>query len=191
MRVLAEGECGTGRPRATARRLIGKLLVLAFALSLAACVALPEHAELARAQPGFLPNAFFSGRTVGEGTLKVLLAGTSHTHVVGQGHVEPDGTLVLVQRIERGDEPVQTRTWHLRRAEEPQHYTGTLSTAEGLVTGDVEANRLHLRFVADGGLDTEQWLYLQPGGRVALNKMEVRKFGLLLAVLEETIRKED
>lgn len=167
------------------------LELLCLALPLAACVTPPEHAGLAQAQPEFSPSAFFTGRTVGEGTLRVLIAGTSHTHVVGHGQVEPDGTLVLVQRIERGDEPPQTRTWHIRQAGDAQHYTGTLSTAEGPVTGEVEANRLHLRFIADGGLDTEQWLYLQPGSQVALNRMVVRKFGLQVAVLEETIRKEE
>ncbi len=191
MSVFADDECGTSGLWTSAQRLLGKLLPFAFTLSLAACVALPEHVKLARAQPEFSPNAFFSGRTVGEGTLKVLIAGTSHTHVVGQGHVEPNGTLVLVQRIERGDELPQTRTWRIRQAGDAQHYTGTLSTAEGPVTGEVDANRLHLRFVGDGGLDTEQWLYLQPGGQVALNRMVVHKFGLTVAVLDETIRKED
>lgn len=174
-----------------AQRPLRSLFPLTLAASLAACVALPEHAGLARAEPAFSPNAFFAGRTVGEATLKVVFSGASPVHVVGEGHVEPDGTLVLVQRIERGDEPAQTRTWRIHRVGDSQRYRGTLSTAEGPVTGDVEANRLHLRFVADGGLDTEQWLYLQPGGQIAWNRMVVRKFGLPLAVLEETIRKEN
>ena len=167
------------------------LLASCLALSLAACVTTPEHAELARNTPTFSPTAFFTGRTVGEGSLRVLLAGTSHTHVEGTGHVEPDGTLVLEQRIERDGELFQTRTWRLRQAGDAQHYTGTLTTAEGPVTGEVNANELHLRFTADGGLDTEQWLYLQPGGRVAINRMVVRKFGLPVAELDETIRKMD
>ncbi len=144
-----------------------------------------------RDAPVFSPSAFFTGHTVGEGALKVLLAGTSHTHVEGTGHVEPDGTLVLQQQIERDGKPFQTRTWRLQQVGDAQHYTGTLTTAEGPVTGEVNANELHLRFTADGGLDTEQWLYLQPGGRVAINRMVVRKFGLPVAALEETIRKED
>ena len=56
----------------------------------------------------------------------------------------------------------------------------------------MDGNRLHLRFTTtDGGLDAEQWLYLQPGGRVALNRMVLRKFGLPVATLDETIRKVD
>ncbi len=172
-------------------RLRRTLLAAWLVLSLAACVTTPEHTELARDAPAFSPIGFFTGHTVGEGTLKVLLAGTSHTHVEGNGHVEPDGTLVLAQRIERDGKPFQTRAWRLWQAGDAQRYVGTLTTADGPVTGEVNANALHLRFTADGGLDTEQWLYLQPGGRVALNRMVVRKFGLPVAELEETIRKMD
>ncbi len=167
------------------------LLAACLILSLAACVTTPEHMEPVRDAPVFSPTAFFTGRTVGEGVLKVLLAGTSHTHVEGAGHVEPDGTLVLQQQIKRDGKPFQSRTWRLRQAGDAQHFTGTLTTAEGPVTGEVNASELHLRFTADGGLDTEQWLYLQPGGRIAINRMVVRKFGLPVAALDETIRKED
>ncbi len=167
------------------------LLASCLTLSLNACVTTPEHARLARDAPTFSPIAFFTGRALGDGRLNVLFAGTSQMRVESAGRVEPDGTLVLDQRIERDGEPYQTRTWRLQQAGDAQHYTGTLTTAEGPVTGEVNANELHLRFTAEGGLDTEQWLYLQPGGRVALNRMIVRKFGLPVAALEETIRKED
>ncbi|MEO8250547.1 MAG: DUF3833 family protein [Burkholderiales bacterium] len=165
------------------------MLLSCLALPLAACIVTPEHADLARAEPVFSPAGFFSGRTHGQATLKILLSGSTPVQVVGEGTVEPDGTLVLVQRIERGSESPATRTWRIHPAGDGR-YGGTLTSAEGPVTGDVSGNRLHLRFTAEGGLDTEQWLYLQPGGQVALNRMVVRKFGLPVAALEETIGKE-
>jgi hypothetical protein len=39
----------------------------------------------------------------------------------------------------------------------------------------------------NGGLRADQWLALQPGGKVLHNVMIVRKFGLPLARLEEVI----
>ena len=38
-----------------------------------------------------------------------------------------------------------------------------------------------------GGLKAEQWLYLKRGGQVAENVMVIRKFGIPVARLTETI----
>lgn len=165
-----------------------KPCALVFTLLLGACVSTPRHADLARAEPVFSPAAFFTGRTTGEATLRIAFKGATPVRVEGEGHVDPDGTLVLVQHVRQGDKPVTTRSWHIRPAG-PGRYTGTLTDATGPITGDVTGNLLHLRFTMKGGLDTEQWLYLQPGGQVALNRMVVRKFGVTVAALSETIRR--
>lgn len=165
-------------------------LIAACALLVGGCVSLPEHSQLAAAQPVFQPLAFFDGRSTGEATLTVLVTGTQPVRVESAGQMQPDGSLQLVQRITRGDSPATTRTWRLRD-EGGGRYGGTLSTAESPVVGDVQGNRLHLHFVDQGGLDTEQWLYLRPGGKVADNRLVVRKFGLRVASLSETIRKAD
>jgi Protein of unknown function (DUF3833) len=70
-------------------------------------------------------------------------------------------------------------------------YGGTLSDAEGPLVAQITGNCLHLRYSAKGHLSVEQWLYLQPGGKVALNRMVVRKFGIRVARLDETIRRVD
>ena len=177
------------------RRLSGITVGVAlFGLALAGCVTTPEHIDLARSAPVFSPNEFFAGASTGEGDLRILLSGASQTHVTSRGEVAPDGTLVLVQQVQRGSGPPTTRTWRLHAVGPAAggRYAGSLTSAEGPVSGEVEGNRLHLRFTAKsalGGLDTEQWLYLQPGGREALNRMVVRKFGIPVASLRETIRK--
>lgn len=168
---------------------------LAFALAvvfpLGACVSPPEHAALLRDAPVFSPLEFFAGRTQGEGRLDTPLSRAARVRVAGEGRVDPDGTLVLVQRIERDGAAPETRTWRIRASGDAGRYDGTLSSAQGPIAAEVGGNRLHIRFQAPGGLDTEQWLYLQRDGRTALNRMVVRKFGLPVAVLEETIRKAD
>lgn len=161
---------------------------LLVALSLSACVGAPPIATPALA-PRFDALAFFSGHTLGTGSLKKILGGTEKTEVHGTGYVE-DGTLVLDQIVKEGDKPAKHRTWRIRQ-DAPGHYSGTLTDASGPITGEVEGNRLHLAFTMKSGLPTEQWLTLAPDGRSAHNILVVKKFGFRVAVLDEEIRKTD
>ena len=154
----------------------------------AGCVSIGPSAKLAAPAPLLAPQTFFAGRTVGEGTLRVLLSPSRPVHVAGDGRVGPDRTLVLTQRVGEGSKPARDRTWHLRPLGSG-HFAVALSDATGPVAADVVGNRLHLRFHAKGGLVVEQWIYLQPDGDTALNRMVVRKFGLPVASLRETIRR--
>ena len=155
---------------------------------LAACVTTAPHLDLARPTPVFSPNAFFGGDTIGVGVLSIDIVGKRATHVSGHGTVDPDGTLVLVQRVRQGSKPESTRTWHIRSAG-GDRFTGTLTDAVGPVDAYVRGNLLHIAYASKGGLKVEQWLYLQPGEKVALNRMVVRKLGLPIASLDETITK--
>lgn len=107
-------------------------------------------------------------------------------HVIGHGTVAPDGNLTLVQDVTQGSEPSKQREWQLRRVA-PDRYTGTLTDAAGPVIADTAGNRLHIAYRQKDGLAVEQWLYLQPGGQVALNRMRVSKWGVAVAALAETI----
>ena len=57
--------------------------------------------------------------------------------------------------------------------------------------GTLVGNQLHLRYKLKGGLNIEQWLSFDPGGRSASNRITVRKLGFSVASLNETIRKAD
>ena len=59
------------------------------------------------------------------------------------------------------------------------------------VAGDVNGNCLHLTYPMKGGMKVEQRIYLQPGGKTALNRMTVSKLGITVAHLNETISKLD
>ncbi|WP_174292849.1 DUF3833 family protein [Sphingomonas bacterium] len=156
-------------------------LGLALALVASAC---------ATAADAFDPIAFFAGHSDGVGTLKVALSRRRGVHVAGEGQVERDGSLLLVQRIEQEGKPPRNRRWTLRRTGD-KTYAGELSDAVGPVEGVVSGDVLRLRFTARGGLHIRQSLTLQPGGRVIRNRLVVRKFGVRMAVLDETIRKLD
>ena len=165
------------------------VLAIVMITSIGGCASTPPSQTLARPSPKFSPQAFFSGKTVGEGTLKIAFSQKRHTHVEGLGEVKKNGTLILVQRVKEGGKPPRTRTWHIR-AVGGGNFQGTLSDADGPISADVRGNLLHIRFKDKDGLDNEQWLYLQPGGRVARNRLVVSKFGIRLATLDETITKK-
>lgn len=118
--------------------------------------------------------------------LRTAMSPARPVAVHGTGQTEPDGTLVLTQIVERPAKPPRTRTWRIREVS-PGRYAGTLSDAIGPVTGEASGNQLHLAFAAKGGLRVQQWLTLAADGQSAANIMQVRKLGVVVAVLHETI----
>jgi hypothetical protein len=136
----------------------------------------------------FRPEAFFVGRTHGEGCLKVMLSGCRKVTVAGNGHLAPGGELIIDQDVTEGTKPSKHRQWRLR-ANGAAAYVGTLSEADGPTTAVVEGNTLHVRFPMKGGLRAEQRLTLAPDGATVANHMAIRKFGIVVATLEETITK--
>ncbi|MBS0504909.1 MAG: DUF3833 family protein [Proteobacteria bacterium] len=171
------------------RSASAKAALLGAAL-LTACSAKPIGGELAAPQPVFDAKTFFAGHTEGRATLKIIFKAAQPVHVDGKGWVEPDGTLILDQVVKRGDHAPERRRWRFREMG-PNRYAGSLSDAAGPVVGDVRGNRLHLAYPMKGGYKAEQWIYLQPDGRTALNRMAITKFGIEVGRLEETIRKLD
>jgi hypothetical protein len=169
-----------------ARYRIMRFLLLAVPLLLAGCVSSPRLAPPAP-RPAFSALAFFDGPTQGVGRLKKVFSGVEPTLVEGNGHIEGD-TLVLDQTVREGDKRPSHREWRIREIS-PGRYAGMLTDAIGPVTGEAVGDRLHLAFTMKGGLPTQQWLTLAPDGRSAHNIMVVKKLGLTIAVLDETIRK--
>jgi hypothetical protein len=134
------------------------------------------------------PMQFFEGRTEGTGIVRVFLKKSYRTRSVGTGRIQPDGSLVLVQRIEDDGKPARPRHWKVRQIG-PRRYAGTMSQAVGPVTIDQIGSRYRFRFKMKGHLAVEQWLAPLPGGKSANNSMTVRKFGVAVGNGEGTIRK--
>ncbi len=164
-----------------------RAILLTAPLLLAAFAPAPSP-KAAGAAEAFDAIRFFDGKTEGEGVLKVALRSPTAIRVQSRGRIETDGTLSVRQTVSEGGKPARSREWRIRELS-PGRYAGTLSDASGPVVGEAVGNRLRLRFRMKGGLDAEQWLTLAPGGRSAHNVMRVRKFGLTVASLDETIRK--
>ena len=140
--------------------------------------------------PAAAPEQFFVGRTQGTGTVNVILSGRHGVRVHSRGRMERGGALVLDQRIEEEGKPARNRSWRLVRSG-GNRVTGTITDARGPVTGEVVGNVLNLRYRLAEGPTVEQRITFQPGGRIAQNRMTIRRFGFTVATVEETIRRVD
>ena len=140
-------------------------------------------------EPRFDIQSFFTGRTEGHATLKVLFSPVRKITVHGTGHMD-GGELILDQTIEQEGKKPKTRSWRIHQVT-PNRWEGSLSDAEGPVVAEVNGSLLHLSFIMKGGYPVEQWLVLQPGGKKTLNHMAVRKFGITIARLDEVIENLD
>ena len=166
-------------------------LALFLMLPLGACVSPSSRQGLSSPTPVFSVERFFTGSTEGRGILKTAVSHGKNVQVHGTGHLEPDGTLVLDQRVEQIGTKDQHRQWHFNKIG-GNRYSGTLTDAAGPVTGEIVGNCLHLSYeLKQHGLNAEQWLYLQQDRRVVLNRMIVRKLGITVATLDETIQHVD
>jgi hypothetical protein len=155
-----------------------------------AALALAAGADAAPAPgPAFDPVAFFAGRSTGEGRLKKVFSAAQATHVVSEGKVDADGALVLDQTVRIEGEAVRQRQWRLRRVA-PERYEGTLSDARGPVVATLAGGVLNIAYTDKAGYAFRQQLTLEPGGRQAHNLMKVRRFGLTVATVDETITRD-
>jgi hypothetical protein len=134
------------------------------------------------------PLGFFEGRTLSEGTTKVVMKKPYKTRSQGVGRIERDGTLSLVQQVQEGGEPSKERRWRIRQVA-PNRFTGTMSDAAGPITVEKVGERFRFRFRMKGGLAVEQWMTPQADWKSARSTLTVRKLGITVASGEAVIRK--
>lgn len=134
------------------------------------------------------PLRFFEGRTVSEGTVKVLLRKPYKSRSDGTGTIEKDGSLTLVQRVNDERKGRHERRWRVWRKGD-HRFSATMTEAVGPVAIERVGGSYRFRFSMKGNLKVEQILTPQPGGRSARNIMKVRRLGVVVATSEGTIRK--
>jgi hypothetical protein len=137
----------------------------------------------------FDPVDFFRGRTHGDGILKVILQSPKKLSVDSVGTEEKDGTLVIRQVVREAGKPERIRYWRLR-ALGGGRFEGTLTDAVGPVRIDQQGDIIRIRYKSKDSLDFDQTL-TPAGPRTLANKMRVKRFGIVVAHVTETIRKVD
>ena len=134
------------------------------------------------------PLSFFEGRTEMLSTIKVVTKKPYRSRTLGRGQILPDGSLALLQQVQEDGKPPLERRWRIRRVADGR-FQGTMSDAAGPVTVQEVNGKYQFRFKIRGGLDVDQWLTPQAGGRIAHSRTTVKKFGIRVATSEGTIRK--
>ncbi len=135
------------------------------------------------------PVVFFTGTTISSGMIKEMMSARKSTRAVSKGTLQPDGSLVIKQTVEIGDDPIRNRTWRLRKTASGK-VTGTISDATSPVTGTIKGNVMTLSYKLEGGLKVSQVLTIASDGKTCSNEMKIRKFGLVVARLSETITRQ-
>ena len=134
----------------------------------------------------FDPAAFFTGRTTSEGTLSQIFSSTRTTRVSTFGTRQRNGDMVLEQDVQIGDEPMRHRVWRLRETT-PGRFSGTISDAADDLEGTLAGDTLTLTYTMDNHLGVHQVITVNPGGQSAQNVMRIKRFGITVARLRETI----
>lgn len=138
----------------------------------------------------FRPETFFLGHTEGTGRLKIMFRRRRVVHVHGNGRIDQSGALVLDQEVDDAGGPLKHREWKMRSLGRGR-YAATLSDATGPVVGTVKGNTLRLAFPAKGGLRIRQVLVLSSDAKSARNRLTIRRMGIVVAKLDETITRAD
>jgi hypothetical protein len=134
------------------------------------------------------PLHFFVGRTESVGHVKIIFHDGYATHGTGEGRIEPDGSLFLVQQVFDDGKPPHERRWRVHQVG-PGRYAGAMSEAVGPVTIDQVGARFRFRFAMAGRLNVEETMIALPGGRAARSSARVRKFGFVVVTSDGIVRK--
>jgi hypothetical protein len=110
--------------------------------------------------------------------------------VDSRGKPDGRGGIVLDQVIREGAKPARSRRWVLRPTS-PTTLQGTLTDAASPVVGSVSGRVLKLSYVRGDGTHASQTLTLRPDGRSMLNRMTIKRLGMVVARVDEVIHKLD
>lgn len=159
---------------------------------LAASLLLASATAHAAAPPHQLDMVdFFTGKTHAENVMKAAFQGTKSLVVDSVGGKGDRGDFVLVDTVNEQGKPVRTRKWIMHPVG-PNHFTGSLSDAIGPVDIMVNGDSATIRYLMrDGHVNIVQQIQLQPGGKSLSNHVVARKFGMVVAHIDGTIRKLD
>ena len=142
------------------------------------------------AEPKLDMLAFFAGRSHADNVIKIALSRPHKLIVDSIGGRNKEDQFVLIDTVQEEGKPVRKRTW-VMHPDGPNHFTGSLSDANGPVDVTVNGNSATIRYVMkEGGLKVEQDLHLRPDGTLS-NHVIAKKFGLKFAEVDGTIRKLD
>ncbi len=139
------------------------------------------------AEPKIDLVSFFTGTSQGQGEIDIVFQSPQSLRVASVGRADGHGGIIVDQAIKEGAKSPRTRRWRMRCSD--NRCGGTLTDASGPVVVRLSGNTAHVRYTMHNGFAVEQWLVLQSGRRTIDNRLQVSKWGLPVARIDETIVK--
>jgi Protein of unknown function (DUF3833) len=170
-------------------------LCLALLLGLAGCGALTP-ADFAGGKPLFEPEKFFTGHVRSWGVMENRSGEpTSRFTTEITGRREGD-SLVIEQHFAFDDGRRQDRIWRLRRLD-AQRYEATADDVVGTAAGAADGNAFRWEYTiatSPGNslknVQMTQWMYGVDDGARMMNRVTVKKLGIILAEVTEFFNRE-
>jgi len=169
--------------------VIKRLLVPFALLLLGACSSLAPH-DFASATPRFEPDKFFEGPVQSWGVIENR-SGSPRSRVRASLNGRRDGDgVVVTQDFTFEDGRKQQRIWKIRRLDE-HRYEATSDDAPTSV-GYAYGNAFHWQYTLQlrpgsplARVQMEHWMYLLGDGDTMINRVVIRKFGVIVGQTTE------
>lgn len=146
-------------------------------------------AEAAGGEPKLKePLRFFEGKTVTQTKVSILFRAPFSSRSLGQGKINPDGSLSFIQMVEEDSRSPFQRSWHIKQVA-PGKFSGTMSDAIGPVVVDELGGRYRFRFAMKDSVKIEQWLDPADDGMSATIRTTIRKHGIVVGHSTGAIRR--
>ena len=160
-------------------------------LAAAALLALSATASAAPEKPKLDMMAFFTGKTHADNVIKIALHAPHKLIVDSIGGRNKEGEFVLIETVREEGKPERKRSWVMHPVG-PDHFSGVLTDAVGPVDIVVSGSSATIRYtMKERNLKVVQQLQLQADGKSLANHVVARKFGLIFAKVDGTVRKLD
>lgn len=177
-----------------ARSFIPGLLLLLLLGLISGCGSLrPE--DFKDSTPRFEPEKFFEGHVQSWGVVESR-SGNPRSRLRAEIVGRRDGNdLVITQDFTFEDGRRQQRVWRLRRIDE-HRYEATANDVKGPAVGYSFGNTFRWKYILESRpgnflsrVRMEHWMYLTGDGETMINRVAIRKFGVLIAQTTEYFRR--
>jgi hypothetical protein len=148
--------------------------------------------SFAGAEPRFEPDKYFEGATRSWGVTEGRSGRPkSRFRTDMMGRREGPGDLVITQDFHFEDGRTQQRVWHIHRAGD-HRYEATAGDVVGVGLGYAFGNTFHWEYTLAlrpvnplANVHMEHWMYLQADGETMINRVLIRKLGVVVAETTE------
>lgn len=180
-----------GLSRFNVRLLAGAAVLALYGLVTGCHTLKPE--SFAGGEPRFEPDKYFEGATRSWGVTESRSGrprSRFRTEMMGRREGNA-GDLVITQDFHFEDGRTQQRVWHIRRAGE-HRYEARANDVVGVGIGYAFGNTFHWEYTLAlrpgnplANVHMEHWMYLQADGETMINRVLIRKLGVIVAETTE------